>query len=341
MRKTRSSTGWRAHHAAVLALVMGLCGCGGAQVDKVNHSEASSQLSEPYRQLQASGLEVLADGFLQGSGFIVGERWAATAAHAIVDADRIEVLTVDGTRWPVRVLAQDIAHDTVLLELREENAQFNAPALELNTDLPAVGDDLFLFGAPYFRHHLFFTGRVARSELTFEYLSDLRYYFHILHLNALLPVGTSGGPWVDAQGKVVGIQSGMMHAKGAPVGVFYMAPIFALAKLMQTRHDACSPDLGVAVIELWESHSYVEQFPVGARGLVISQVRAHGTAQAAGLEVGMLITHVNNQPVQFRDELFLPLYDGSGRTELTLTVQTKAGETKTVTVQTRCLEVRE
>ncbi len=319
---------------AICALAIWLCACG-ATPTQAEFSESR------YQQLRESGLEIIVDGVLQGSGFIVGEREAATAAHVVLDSDRIEVLTADGNHWPVEILASDLSHDTALLGLRDEEATFNAPALELETELPKLGEELLLYGAPIFRHSCYFTSKVARDDLTFEYLSDLRHYLHVMHLNAISAWGTSGGPWLNARGKVVGLQSGMMQVKGAPAGVFYMAPASALKTLLETEKDACSLDLGLAVIEIWESKNHVERFPVGARGLVISKVQAHSGAEAAGVEVGSLLTHVNGKPVQFRNELFQPLFDGSQPQKVSLTLQNAEGDVKTIDVKTRCLEVRE
>lgn len=259
---------------------------------------------ELYGRAVEASLEVLTDDQLDGSGFVVDPSGiAVTAAHAVPDASRrIEVRSPVWGRRPVEIIARDMGHDIALLKLPMRPEPY--PALALAPEPAPVGSDVYLIGAPLFRHAVMLRAMVARGSPTFEYLPDHQYYLRIVHLSGPSPVGTSGGPWMNASGAVVGLQSGLMHDSGVAVGIAYMAPAAAIVRLLETRRDATTATLRVGFEELWEqSDSFRGRFPPQLEALVAGRVTPGGPAARAGLRPRDVITHIGERRVRLRDEL--------------------------------------
>lgn len=255
------------------------------------------------RAVEAS-LEILTDDQLDGSGFVIDPTGiAVTAAHAVPDASRrIEVRSPVWGRRSVEIIARDVGHDIALLKLPARAEPY--PALTLAKDPPAVGSDVYLLGAPLFRHAVMLRAMIARDTPTYEYLPDQQYYLRIVHLSGPSPVGTSGGPWMNANGQVVGLQSGLMHDGGVAVGIAYMAPAAAIARLLETRRDAITPTLRIGFEELWEqSDSFRRRYPPQLEALVAGRVTPGGPAARAGLRPRDVITHIGERRVRMRDEI--------------------------------------
>ncbi len=274
---------------------------------------------ELYARVKQASLEVLVDDHLNGSGSLVdASGLAITAAHVIGrPGNRLEVLSPVAGRRRAEVAAVDMGNDLALLRLEPRDGGY--PFLPLAGPLPLAGADVFLLGTPVFRHAVMFRGMVARDEPTFEYLNAG--YVVVLAVAANVPSGTSGGPWVDRQGALVGVQSGIMSNNGTPVGVAFAGTAGAVRRLLETRQSASTPNLGAAIEEPWQQgRDFLDRFPPRTEGLVVKVLQADGPAARAGLKQWDLIVEAEGQAVRLPDEL------------LRIVRQKKPGETFVLTV---------
>lgn len=294
---------------------------------------------ELYERAVAASLEVLTDDQLEASGFVIDPiGLAITAAHAVADSRRrIEVRSPAWGRQTVKVIARDVGHDIALLELRPRSDPY--PALALAPEAPPVGADVYLLGAPLFRHAVLLRAMIARATPTYEYLPDQQYYLRIYHLSGPSPVGTSGGPWMTADGRVAGLQSGLMHDAGVPVGIAYMAPAEAIRRLIEARRDANTGTVRVGFEELWEQgDGFRRQFPPQLEALVAGRVTPGGPAARAGLRPRDVITHIGETRVRLRDELIEAIRKQPPGTPIDLRVLRPGEAPRTVRIATARLE---
>ena len=274
---------------------------------------------ELYARVKQASLEILVDDHLNGSGSLVdASGLAITAAHVIGrPGNRLEVLSPVAGRRRAEVAAVDMGNDLALLRLEPRDGGY--PFLPLADVSPPAGADVFLLGTPVFRHAVMFRGMVARDEPTFEYLNAG--YVVVLAVAANVPSGTSGGPWVDRQGALVGVQSGIMSNNGTPVGVAFAGTAGAVRRLLETRQSASTPNLGAAIEEPWQQgRDFLDRFPPRTEGLVVKVLQADGPAARAGLKQWDLIVEADGQAVRLPDEL------------LRIVRQKKPGETFALTM---------
>jgi len=267
--------------------------------DAGENAVASGEL---YARVKQAALEILVDDHLNGSGSLVDAGGLAiTAAHVIGQpGNRVEVLSPVAGRRRADVVAVDLGHDLALLRLEPRDGGY--PCLPLAARLPPAGADAFLLGTPVFRHAVLFRAMLARDELSFEYLNAG--YVLVLTLAASVPSGTSGGPWVDRQGALIGVQSGIMSNSGTPVGVAFAGPAGAVRRLLETRQTAATPNAGLAIEETWQQQrDFLNRFPPQTEGLVVKVLQADGPAARAGLKQWDLIVEAEGQAVRLPDEL--------------------------------------
>lgn len=258
-----------------------------------------------HHRAKAAGVEVLVERRLAGSGWLAAENgFAFTASHVVPRRDAaVSVRLADGRVIAATVRARAAGHDALLLELADRT---NLPVgLALAGKAPVPGDELWLFGAPIFRHALLLPGRMAREGTTFEWLGEQREAVECAHVAASTPKGVSGGPWLNPQGEVVGVQSGLMEQGGGPAGIGWFGPASALTRLLATKTDDPPPTLGVAFEELDEQGvDEIRKFPAGATGVILKVIVKDGPAEAAKLPAGCLAVAIGDRHPTTRDAAY-------------------------------------
>ncbi len=255
-----------------------------------------------YAKLKETSVEILINGQQAGAGSVVDGTGHVFVANHMVPGDgaKIEAQSTTLGRHPIKVVARDRGHDLALLKLPARDRPY--PHLSLAKAKTKAGQSVYLFGAPVFRHHVMISGTVARSRPTFEFYDGA--FREILHISAISPIGTSGGPWVNSAGELFGIQSAAMTINGAHQGVAYAVPLTALRRLLEKKETVLSATMQTEMEELWrQDPKFINQLPKGLRGLVVRQLRANGVAAKAGLKERDIITAVEGKAIERTDDL--------------------------------------
>lgn len=292
---------------------------------------------ELYQTLKAAGVEVLVDGRLAGSGTLVDDgTYVLTAAHVLGKPRRqVEIRLADSRRVQAHLVALDRGHDVVLL--RYEPAAHQAAPLALAEKSPPAGEPVFLFGAPMFRHQVMMRGTVARDSATFEFCNH--HMIRAIHINGDSPVGTSGGPWVNAQGELIGIQSSLINNGRAPIGLAVVAPLASLRRLVETKQSANTATLGTAVEEMWGQDPAFLRAAKVKTGLVVRQLQGQGPAAKAGLREWDIILKTNGQAYDRVDSFMQLVRSQSPGEVVTLEVVDRHGDNpRRLTIRLESLE---
>ena len=172
----------------------------------------------PYREERVKGT---------GSGFIVSpDGYVVTNEHVIGDADEIEVLLPDGRSMPAERVGSDEATDLAVLKVEPNEA---LPHVEFDTtSSPLVGEWVIAFGNPFGLFEadqpsvsvgvVSATGRDLRAE------ADGRLYRNMIQTDAAVNQGNSGGPLVNADGDVIGINTAIYSDTGGSIGLGFAVP---------------------------------------------------------------------------------------------------------------------
>lgn len=179
-----------------------------------------------YRRMVAWAVRLsvsVADGQATGSGFVVRPGWVATNQHVVAGAQAVSVFFGDGSSSNGTVRWADADEDLALVAVdRVSNA---APAASWTTASP--GDPVYVLGAPLGLSWSFTSGIVSQLRPT-----DIEGRPHI-QFDAAVNPGNSGGPLVDACGRVIGLVRLKLRVPGEgdqmAENVNFARPVDALA----------------------------------------------------------------------------------------------------------------
>jgi S1-C subfamily serine protease len=140
----------------------------------------------------------------------------------VADARSISVTTSDGKNFSARVLGQDASHDLAVLEVGGSNL----PAVELgDSDRVQVGDDVVAIGNALDLDGGLSATRGIVSGLHREIPEKNGVQLQgLIQTDAAINPGNSGGPLVDAQGRVIGINTAIANPSTAQ-NVGFVIPI--------------------------------------------------------------------------------------------------------------------
>jgi len=273
-------------------------------------SRAGSAIGFNPESVRKALCEVLIEGHLTCSGFFIdAEGTCLTCAHAFAGEENedIELLLADGRRVKAALGGTDAVHDAAVLFADVRPSGGGACGfLGFAERRPGVGERVFIAGTPLYRHRLFLEGSLAADKPRYEYNPDLKTYVPVLYVHALAPRGTSGGPWLNERGEVVGIQSGCMAQGETQWGIAFMVPSeFVKALIAEPKKKFVSGDLGAGVDELWElPRSVIRIFgPETREGLSLCRLLKGGACDRAGLGNGDLLVGAEGKSLRFRADL--------------------------------------
>lgn len=274
----------------------------GSAVTNVDGAAKAVDQSALYNSAKAASLEIIVKGQLGGSGWVAdAEGHAFTAAHVVTNRKKVDVMGAFG-RQVADVIALDQGHDLALLRLPKRDKPYDFLPTSKNT--LKVGQEIYLFGAPMFRHAVMFPGRVGRNDTAFEFLGSQGFYIETHYIIASSPLGTSGGPWFNASGEIVGLQSGLMQRNEAPVTIAFLTPGSAVARLLSSKKSAATPTVRGAFEELWEHDpKFIAKFPPRSEGLVVRVIHQDGPLDHAKLKVDDLVLAADGKPIRYRDQM--------------------------------------
>jgi S1-C subfamily serine protease len=232
-----------------------------------------------------------------GSGIVLGDGQVLTNAHN-VRGDQVTVTFAGGRTAQGSVSGHDIDSDLAVISI--DTGETAALPWASNASVE-IGKPVFALANPGGRGLRVTFGFVSSIDRTFRGPRGRRITGSFEHTAPLLP-GSSGGPVLDADGQLLGINTNRL-GEG-----FYLATrtdeaLRARADGLARGETATSPRLGVAIAGLPDTD-----------GLLIREVVEASPAASAGLASGDLIVAAAGQPVRTPDDLFDALAAARGGT---------------------------
>jgi S1-C subfamily serine protease len=248
-----------------------------------------------------------------GSGVVIGKDQVLTNAHN-VRADEVSVTFHDGRTATGQVRGEDVDGDLAVIGVDTGES----PVIEWATDgSPAVGTPVFALSNPGGRGLRVTLGFVTGLERSFRGPRGRRITGSIEHDAPLLP-GSSGGPIVNAEGRLLGLNTNRL-GEG-----FYLA--IPADETLKTRVDALAGGeskgeirlgIGVAPPHIARRMRRAVGLP-DAEGLLVRHVEDNSPASRAGLAEGDLIVQAAGRPVRGMDDLFEALATADGSIQLVI-----------------------
>jgi S1-C subfamily serine protease len=249
-----------------------------------------------------------------GSGIVLGEGQVLTNAHN-VRGDQVTVTFADGRTAEGSVAGLDIDIDLAVISV--DTGETPAPAWASGASVE-IGKPVFALANPGGRGLRVTFGFVSGIERTFRGPRGRRITGSLEHTAPLLP-GSSGGPVLDAQGQLLGINTNRL-GEGFYLAIPADEALRGRAAALARGETATSPRLGVAITPGRVARRLRRAVGLpDTDGLLIREVVEASPAARAGLASGDLIVAAAGQPARTPDDLFDALAAaGSGTLELTV-----------------------
>ena len=225
----------------------------------------------------------------QGSGFVYDSSGhVITNAHVVDGAESAKVRFADGKTYDATVVGVDASTDLAVLKVEAPSSALHP--LELaDSSQAAVGDVVVAIGSPFGLENSVTTGIVSALGRSMKAPNGYTITGSI-QTDAAINHGNSGGPLLDLDGKVVGVNAQIESESGGNDGVGFAIPSSTVKSIVtQILEDGSVQHayLGVSVTAAAD----------GTAGAQLAEVRSGTPAAEAGLQAGDVLTAVDGDAV--------------------------------------------
>ncbi len=229
----------------------------------------------------------LGSGFvLDGDGFIATNTHVVTNGQGLSRARQVFVNFADGNRVPARIIGTDPNADVALLKVDPRGLSLTPLELGRLEDLQ-VGDPVAAIGSPFGEEQSLSVGVVSALDRNIASLTDFG-IGDAIQTDAAINRGNSGGPLLDAQGRVIGINAQIRTETGEGAGVGFAVPVDAVRRSLELLREDGEAEygfLGVSTQELYPQLAEELGLDVDV-GALVSEVVEDSPAEDAGLTAG-------------------------------------------------------
>jgi serine protease Do len=265
-----------------------------------------------------------------GSGVITTkDGYILTNNHVVDGADEVKVELQDGREFTAKVIGRDPKSDIAVIKIDAKDL----PAVPMaNSEKVEVGDVVLAVGNPFGIGQTVTTGIVSatgRGNMGLDYED-------FIQTDAAINPGNSGGALVDAEGRLIGINTAILSRSGGNQGIGFAIPVNmardVMTSLVKDGH-VTRGYLGVLIQDI--TPALAKRFDLkDSTGALIGDVTPKSPAERAGLQSGDVVLEFNGKKVTDSRHLKLEV----ARVQPGESVPVKIlrdGSTKTVQVKVR------
>ncbi|HQZ96409.1 MAG TPA: Do family serine endopeptidase [Pyrinomonadaceae bacterium] len=259
-------------------------------------SEGNDVMDFLRRQMQQKPVRAVGSGFIvEKAGYIV------TNAHVVEEASRITVKLDSGEEYTAKVIGTDEQTDLAVLKI---DAPKDLPFVRFgDSDKAEVGDWVLAIGSPFGLAKTVTAGIISQKQRETPFGSAFQRF---IQTDAAINRGNSGGPLVNIDGEVIGVNSQIATSTGDYNGIGFALPskvtesvLNQIIKNGKVRRGYLGAYLDSVKVEFAKVYGLKD-----AKGAIITDVRdPDSPAAIAGLKVGDIVTEFNGQQVESAQDL--------------------------------------
>jgi serine protease Do len=242
----------------------------------------------------------------QGSGWVYDKLGhIVTNAHVIQNAQRISVQFYDGRAATAEVLGQDRDTDIAVLKVNVSEGLF--PVLRATKYDLHQGDRVYAFGSPFGFKFSMSEGIISGlGRDPQQILASPTGYTNFIQTDAAVNPGNSGGPLVNAEGKLVGMNVAIATApsrsgEGQNSGISFAIPLTTIDRVVEQIVSGAVVTRGYLGIfyplDDEANQLALNQSGYQGRGVVVTRVEADSPASKSNIHVGDVILKIDDNPV--------------------------------------------
>jgi len=263
-----------------------------------------------------------------GSGFVISpDGYILTNNHMVEDAEKVVVELADGRKFNAEITGTDPGSDIAVIKIDADNL----PYLEFaDSDTLEVGEWVLAIGNPLGFSHTVTAGIVSAKGRSVG-LADIE---NFIQTDAAINRGNSGGPLLNLEGKVVGMNTAIYGATGN-IGIGFAIPANMAKHAYKQIREGGSVErgfLGISFEDLTPDLATAFDLKTDTKGVAIKEVIADSAAEKAGLKRYDVIVEFEGQAVEKSNQFLNRVAMLSPDTKVEVVVL-RDGKRKTFTVQ--------
>src|SRR5271154_3733136 len=325
----------------------------GSEVTQVSARDAALTDDESinvrvYRQASAAVANVLTkateyDFFMDpvpmegaGSGFVIDPRgYILTNFHVVQEAQSIEVVLGDQSRFPGKFVGADQRNDVALVKIDPKGKHLVALPLGDSSALQ-VGQKVLAIGNPFGFQSTLTTGVVSALGRSVQ-TSQTTLIDEAIQTDAAINRGNSGGPLINTHGEVIGINSAIYTPSGTTAGIGFAIPINTAKRIAQdliTEGRVHLAYIGVQTIPVGGYLAQALDLPV-EEGLLVETAAKGGPAALAGVHGGDRVAQAGMQRIAIGGDVIVAVDGAKVASSMDLNIilnRKRPGDTVTLTV---------
>lgn len=253
---------------------------------------------------RSSRMEPNAESSTTGSGVIIDKSGLiATNNHVIKGAIRIRVLLEDKREFDAEVIGVDESTDLALLRIRPNG---ELPSLAFgNSDSLRVGEWVLAVGNPFSLNSTVTAGIVSAKGRSIDVLEATDRIESFIQTDAAVNPGNSGGALVNTNGELIGINTAILTNSGRHEGFAFAIPGNLASRVINDLRqfgEVKRARLGVYIQAVNDAQAKSLGLDA-ATGVLITNLTPNGAALRAGLEVGDVMTALNDVAISSAPEM--------------------------------------
>jgi S1-C subfamily serine protease len=256
-----------------------------------------------------------------GSGFVIDERgYILTNFHVVQEAQSIEVVLGDQSRYPGKFVGADQRNDVALVKIDPKGKRLVALPLGDSAALQ-VGQKVLAIGNPFGFASTLTTGVVSALGRTVQ-TSQSTFIDEAIQTDAAINRGNSGGPLINSHGEVIGINSAIYTPSGTTAGIGFAIPINTAKRIAQdliTDGRVHLAYLGVQTLPVGDYLAEALNLPV-REGLLVEVAAKGGPAAAAGVHGGDRVVQAGMQRIAIGGDVIVAVDDHKVASSMDLNV---------------------
>ena len=262
----------------------------------VNVRVESFDLTGNSHEGQGSGVVIDAGGIILTNFHVVDSATEVTVSFQEKGREDLEGEVIGGVRGQDLAIIRVPADDLTPIDIGRSSD------LRLGDDVTAIGFPLGFGGPTVTSGIVSATGRSITASSAAGASERLQ---NLLQTDAAINPGNSGGPLIDAEGRLVGINTAAVQA-GAAENIGFAIPIDEALPIVEQILEDPPPErawLGVTLEDVTEEAAFELGLPGGLEGALILAVVPDSPADEAGLEVGDVVMAIDGDEVTGADAL--------------------------------------
>lgn len=271
-----------------------------------------------------------------GSGFIISDDgYILTNDHVVGNATKISVSLTTGERLDAQLIGTDPVSDIALLKIDKKGLPYVKFG---NSDELIIGEWVIALGNPFGLFEIndkptVTVGVVSATNMKVS-ADNKRVYKDMVQTDASINSGNSGGPLINANGEVIGINTiiftGSSYSSGS-IGVGFAISINRVIKIMEELKKygkidrSFNPGFRIQGVDEQIAKYYNLKTKTG---VIVTQVYRGGSADKAGLQPEDIIIEANGEPIREERDLIFAVNDSKKGDVLVLTIIRNGSEKK-------------